>query len=329
MQRKRLSLWLTLMLVAVTVLAGCAPRAGGVGTAEMARDADILVDLPAIVIDFDSAGQPSIGNVPLAQLGNTIMPGVLDSLVLGASEIAFLTESNIQHIQVSNAPNGLLLLVNGQSIPSLRWDGEILSATADVLELLGVGVPVLEKLLPMITQIGIGAIVRFPVAADVAAIPTHVESSPAAVAARQAQSDFLATVGTPPRVVLPVAYSADGSWRVGDLSGNEWSNLTGIYWGLNMRPDAINALIARGITEISIHTDVNGIHVAINGHALPYIGWADGEINHVLDIAEQMNLWTTLADVGINPGEIVAVVESLLPIVQTAETSINVTFPRT
>jgi sulfur carrier protein ThiS len=328
MRTPRLTLWLSLLSVAVILLAGCAPRAGsGQTVAEAGPDA-LAIDLPALVIDFDAQGQPSIGNVPLAQLGDMLPAAMLQSLAMPTAQVTFMTESNIQHVQIDNTPSGLLLLVNGRPIPSLRWDGEILSATAETLEVLGVGVPALENVLPLVSNIGLGVILRFPIAEGQEALPTYIEESPAALAAQQAQADFLADVGAPPKINLRVAYDAEGGWRVGDLTDTEWTNLTGVPWSaLRLQPNMIQGLISSNITEVTLSTDASGIHIAVNGNALPYIGWADGELNHLIDLAGQMGLWDTLADSGMNMGEIVGMVQTLLPVVQASETNISVSFP--
>ena len=329
MQKQRLTFWLTGLAVAVLVLAGCAPRAFSGETAAQTTGDDLVVDMPALVIDIDADGQPSVGNIPLSQLGATFAPGMLDSLVVPADTVRFLTESNIQHIQIDNSPTGLLLLVNGQPIPSLRWDGETLSNTGQLINELGAGVPVLEKFLPLLSNLGIGVIVRFPLAQGAEPIPTYIEGGEAAMAARAAQEAFLAQVGdTPPTIRLPVFYDTDGGWRVGDLTDAEWTNLTGVpFQAARLQPQMVQNLMNAGIKEISLYTDPAGIHLSINGRELPYIGWADGEINHLLTLAEQMGLWETLADQGMNMGEIVGLVESLLPIVQSTSTDIDVYLP--
>ena len=328
MHRRRLLSWLSLLSVAVIALAGCAPRAfSGANASQAAPDA-LVVDLPALVIDIDSAGQPSVGNVPLKQLGDMFAPGQLDSWVVPSDIVALMTESNIQHFQIDNTPNGLLLLINGEPIPSIKWDGQILSDTAGLITQLGAGTAVLEEMLPTITNLGIGAIVRFPLQEGVAAIPTYVEGGEAALAAQQAQEEFLASVGTPPTITVPMFYDADGGWRVGDLSDAEWSNLTGLpFQAARLQPDMIQGIISSGITEVSIYTDDAGLHLSINRRALPYIGWADGEITHLLEVGDQLGLWNTLADNGMNMGEVIGMVESLLPAVQSSNTSINVYFP--
>jgi hypothetical protein len=254
----------------------------------------------------------------------------LDAFRLPAEAVDTMTMHNIQHIQVSNSPTGLILLVNGKAIPSLKWDGEILTGTAEVVSQLGMGAGALESLLPKLANLGVGVILRFPTAAGVAAIPTDLAQDPAtSTASKAAQEQFLAAVENRPNITIPVFYDSDGGWRVGDLTDAEWTNLTGqaIFTALRMRPETVNQFVTSGIREVSISTDPQGIHIAINGKPLPYIGWADGEISNVLALAEQTGLMDSVAGESTQMGEVAAAVESLLPVVQTAEISINAQFP--
>jgi hypothetical protein len=133
---------------------------------------------------------------------------------------------------------------------------------------------------------------------------------------------------TAPTITLPVFYDADGGWRVGDLTEAEWSSLTSLPLdAARLDPSMIQMITAAGITEISIYTNSDGLHLSINGRDLPYIGWANGEINHLLALSDQLGLWNTLADSGMNMGEVIGIVETLLPAVQSTNTNINVYFP--
>jgi hypothetical protein len=329
MQKQRLTLWLTGLLVATLVLAGCAPRATSGEVGAQAGDAGIVIDLPAIVVDFDAAGKPSVGNVPIAQL-SSVLPGIgLEGLAMDAAMVDYFTTSKIQHIQIDMSSTGLLLIVNGRLIPSVRWDGSVLSQTGDLINALGAGVPLLEKVLPMLTNLGVGVILRFPLAAGVEAVPTYVVDQAALAAAEAAQAEFLASVGdTPPTIKIPVFYDADGGWRVGDLTDAEWTSLTGMpFNSVRLSPEMIANMQKAGINELSVYTDDSGIHLSINDMNLPYIGWSQGEINNVLALADELGLWSTLADSGMNVGEIVVMVESLLPIVQSTNTTVNVFLP--
>jgi hypothetical protein len=268
----------------------------------------------------------SIGNVPVAQLGG--MAGMdLSSLAIPAEWIGFFTTGNIQHIQVNNRVDGLLLMVNGEAIPSLTWDGDSLVATADTLAAFGLAIPMVEKILPIVQRVGIGIVVRFPVAEGAEAIPLYVEGSgSAAEAAQAAQDEFLASVGTPPKINLPIFYAGDGSWTVANLSDSEWTSLTGVpFYALRLNPSLIESLAAAGIESLSISTDAAGIHLSVNGNALPTLTWGEGRLVHLLDVADQIGLWNMLAP-GMNLGDVLTTVHSLLPVVQTTDFNLTVYF---
>jgi hypothetical protein len=328
MIRKSVVVWLSLLMVAVIALAGCAPRHGAGETAAAAGEGGIAVDLPAIVVDFNDQGEASVGNVPVAQLGASLGVAGLNALKIPPEIIAQLSTLNIQHIQINTTPEGLLLLVNGQEIPSIGWDGDTLTGTAEALKLVGVAQPALEKLLPLLDNIGIGVVARFPVAQGKEALPTYVESAGAAEIAA-AQQAFLDSVGAPPQINLPIFYNADGTWKVADMTDSEWTALTGqpIWSQLRLNPNMLKNAAAAGIKEVTISTDAKGLHIAINGKALPYISWANGRLNNLIDLAEQAGLWQTLADQGINTGQVTAMIDQFLPIISASQANLRVFFP--
>lgn len=327
MLNRRLTLWAALLLVTVLVLSGCAPRAGGEVAATSADPMELVVDLPAIVIDIQSDGTASVGNVPVAQLGQ-LAGADLSALSVPAEWVNFMSASDIQHVQVNNGPEGLLLLVNGEQIPSISYDDGALEATAGALSAFGMAIPMLDKVLGLVDQIGIGVIVRFPIAEGMAQIPLYVEGDgSAAMAARQAQDEFLTAVGTAPRINLPVFYEADGSWTVGNLSDSEWTALTGAPMSaLRLNTALLDGLAAAGVDELGISTDTEGIHISINGNDLPTLTWGDGELLHLLNLADQLNLWDMVAP-GMNLGEILVTVNELLPVVTATDFDLTVHFP--
>ncbi len=91
-----------------------------------------------------------------------------------------------------------------------------------------------------------------------------------------------------------------------------------------MQPTAVNQLMQQGISQ-ELSTDASGIHVRIRTQPV-HIGWADGELNNVLDLPNMMGLWNTLADRNMNTGEIVAMIEQLLQS-KTSEVTITAHFP--
>jgi sulfur carrier protein ThiS len=334
MHRNQLPFRVAALLAVVLIVAACAPRAGGGETLLLPGAEDLTLDLPSVIIDFDRDGVPSFADIPLADLGNEFAPGMLDTLAVPASTVQFLVDKGIQHIQISNDPSGLLVLVNGRAIPSLKWGNGELANTAKAIDLLGVelgpGTAVVEELLPLITHLGVGVITRFPTAEGLAEIPFESEqSTDALVAVQQAQQSFLQTVNRAPTISVPIVYDAQGSWRVGDLTYAEWISLTGmpIFDSFRLRPEAIDSLIRSGVTEFAVSTDVDGIHVSINGQPLPYLGWADGELNNALALAEQAGVWDMLAAQNINVEDVLAMVDTILPVVQATEITITAHFP--
>ena len=58
MLNRRVTFWAAITLIAVLALSGCAPRAG---QGSVAGDADqLVIDLPALVLDFGMDGTPMI-----------------------------------------------------------------------------------------------------------------------------------------------------------------------------------------------------------------------------------------------------------------------------
>lgn len=317
----------SLLLVALMLLAGCAPRATSGAVAAAADESQIVIDLPALVLDVQPGGSISVGGQALTELGGGLGAG-LAGVAIPAAMVDSVTAYNIQHIQIDNTAEGLLILVNGEAIPSLAWDGEKLVATAEVLDTIGSGVALLDRVLPLLTNVGVGVIIRFPLAAGEEPLPLVAPESAAAAEALAAQQEFLAAVGTPPTFGLTINYAADGTWTVADLAQAEWSQLLPVPWEmLNQTPDNIARLTSSGIKEIGLATNSDGIFISINGKTLPYITWADGRINHLLSLAEQTGLLSQVLGDSPDMAGILDTVEGLLPAVQASNVSLRVTFP--
>ena len=324
LKRSDRSLVLVSLLVALVLLVGCAPRATGGELAATADESQIVVDLPAIVLDVQPSGDIQVGGQSLTELGGQFGAA---GFTLPPETVQAVTASNIQHIQVDNTSEGLLILVNGAPIPSLAWDGEKLVATADVLESLGAGYTLLDKVLPLITQLGVGLIVRFPLAEGAEPLELVSTNNEVAAQAIAAQEEFLAAVGEPPVFQMTIAYAPDGTWAIADVDQAEWSQLLPVPLDmLNLPAETVQGLTAAGITEIGLATNADGIFLSINGETLPYITWADGRVNQLLVLAEESGLLAQITGNDPNMPAILDTVQSLLPAVQASEVSVRVTF---
>lgn len=325
--RGKFSILMTFLLSASLIIAGCGPRATGGQLASAAEPAQLVVDLPALVIDVDNAGAVSLGGVGVAEMGGMLGQD-LSALSFPAETVSFLTASNIQHFQIDNTPNGLLILVNGSPVPSLAWDGESLIATAEVLENIGAGIVLLDKVLPLVRNLGIGVIIRLPVAEGAEPIALVVPDDEVARRAMEAQQEFLDAVGMPPTFQVVIEYAPDGTWSIGDLSQAELSALAPIPLdALNLEPAVVQGASMAGIEELGLATNPEGIFISVNGRTLPHITWAEGRVNHVINLAVQTGMLDIVLGADPEADALLDTVQSLLPAVQASDVNIKVVFP--
>jgi hypothetical protein len=314
------------MLAAILILAGCAPRATAVDQAASTDPSQIVIDLPAIVLDVQRDGSVAIGEGPLSALDPVLGPR-LAALSFPPALVDSLTAGNIQHIQIDNTAEGLVILVNGKAVPSLAWDGERLVSAASALSAIGPGIAVLDKVLPLITNMGLGVILRMPVAEGEESIPFVAEDDGSAAASLRAQEEFLATVGTPPTFQFTINFNADGTWSLGQLDqsalGPLASTLSPILNSLASYAATASAL---GIGDLGIATNTDGVFLSINGQDLPYLAWDEGKAGNLIKLAADAGLLE-----GVLPGQdvssIVGMIEGLLPAIQASNVSVQLNFP--
>jgi hypothetical protein len=284
----------------------------------------LVIDLPALVLDIGADGSTSIMNATVSDLMTTLNMSL--DLPIDALYVGLLMSANIQHIQVSNTPDGLLLLVNGRSIPSISYDADSLAALPAAIDAFAPDMGDMAGLLvELVDQLGVGVIARFPAMPGAEAIPMYVEGdSSAAMAAQAAQQEFLDSVGTPPRINLPVFYGADGSISIGDLSVDELSAMTGgALDALTMGLGRLDMVRGMGISQLGISTDVDGITISIDGDALPKLDWSDGKAGNLIEVVAQTGL---LSMMGGGMDSMLSMVIQLLPLVQSAEIDLTLNF---
>jgi hypothetical protein len=319
-----------LLTLAVFALSACAPRAGQGEVAQMPGAEQFAVDLPAIVLDFDAEGNPSLAGASLAQLGASLGAAGLAEFTLPPDVVSMLTTANVQHIQINNTASGLRLLVNGQEIPSLSWDGESLQTIQGLAGSLGSALPAgLEALLPSIGNLGVGVILRFPPGQGAELIPLEVTGEGSAAAeAEAAAAAYLESVGDPAMITIPIFYEADGGWTVAGMTDAEWTALTGqSFWSsLRLPPDTIANLSAAGVTEMTLTTDSEGLHLAVNGNALPHLTWGDGKLSYVVDLASEAGLLDAVA-AGEEQAAAVEAIKGLLPIITSSNVTLHIILP--
>jgi hypothetical protein len=323
----------TLLLAVTLTLSGCSARTGAGETAVIAPltdqlgGASLLADLPALVISYDAAGEPSIGSTPVGDLKALVPAALLSQLTVDQATIDRLVKAGIQHIQISNTPSGLRVLVNGQPLPTLVWDAKSLDTLLQVLEPIEpAAVAAVGSLLDTTTNIGVGVVVKLPVPPGTAEIPLIVtgEGSNAA-AAEAAQQAFVTRAGGTPVVQIPVKYTDDGTWTMQGLTDTEWQALTGLPFGyVRLNPKLIAGAVNAGIKQVIVWTDSDGIHVTLGERELPYLRWGDGGIQTLVDLA--MRLGAVQENV-IAPDTLKLLLDQWLPALQSTDLRIVIDFP--
>jgi len=289
MRYQRSTIFLTLLMLFALVVTACGPRAY-TGTRVGESENELVVDLPALVLDVDGAGKLSLGEIPLEQLAGVAGMADLESLEIPPEMVQSLMDANIQHVQLDNAPHGVIILVNGEPVPSLAWDGESLVTTAETLETFGMSITLLDKILPA------------------------------------AQDAFLESIGTPPQIYASINYADDGSWELAGISGAELAMVGIPTESFDMPPATLEQFSELGVKNIGVATSAQGIYIVVNDKKLPHISWENGEIVHVLNLAAQMGLLDDMAP-GTDMGDLLETIEAMLPAVQVSEISLMANFP--
>ncbi len=318
---RKLALGLFALLILSLLLAGCAPRPTGGQTAAQASPGEIVVDLPALVLDFDRDGSGSIGGIDLGELmggdGVSLPPNALDGLA----------DANVQHIQLDAHPAGMTLRVNGlPMLGSIAYDPERLESTmtmlnelsgSPMLAMLDDLIPVLSSLVPLLDNLGVGVIARFPVPEGMDEVP--LETAMDSPAPMGVVTDFLANVQQQPRISLPIVIEPDGTWGTNELEPAALLAMMGGNSDLSLPADTVAMLASSGIATVEIRTMAEGLSLAVNGYALPLLTWNQGEFQTLLSLVSKADMEELSGLLGL--------VEVILPLLQVTDLDITLQFP--
>jgi hypothetical protein len=277
------SLFLTVMLVAGLILAGCAPRAGAGTVADSAGSDAFYLDLPAILVEYDAEGQASLLGMPAAEL-SAALGADLSALSLDAETLGKFTSANIQHLQINNQPNVLRIHTNGQPIPAIIWNGDAMNALAETLTGMGTDASMLSTLAPLLPNLGIGLALQMPVASGKQPIP--LQASGANIASDAALKAFDAAKAAQSSINLTLDFAADGTVQIGGIAPFMLGMIGLDPAALAMPPDQIKSITDQGIQSLGVKTVQNGLLLQLNGNALPYLQWSNAnEVTNLLTLA--------------------------------------------
>lgn len=327
MQKRRMATLAMLLLAALLTLTACGPMAGSGNRAATAGPNDLVVDLPAIYIDFDSQGLATIGGMRVSQAAALIGQELKD-INVGPQLIRTLGKYNIQHVQLVNSQTGLDILVNGLRMPSLAWDSAILGNLKDLLLLAGVPLGSAADLLPLVGTFGTGIVLRFPVAEDKPLFPLvnpiGEENAARATAALAEVSDDTSMI--PLEFVL--RYAPDGTWTLDGRGPADWEEQLPMSLDfLTLDASTIESITEAGIRHIDFSSSEEGIQISVDDKAMPTITWASGEMYNIVTLLRDSGIFGSFADENPTMGILPSMIEDLIPAITAAEVTVPVYFP--
>ena len=257
-----------LFFILLLLLAGCGkavepPVASSIPSGEVFQ-----IALPRIVIDVDSAGNPSVmglSPVMLKALGVDV-----SSMQVPAATVEQMTKNNLQHVEIASVGDRLVMIVNGKPLPHLGWDQDTLKRSLDLADTLKVQDPktmaLIKRVLPLVTRLGLDLVLRFPVQPGTAEIPLAETGAAKKIA--------LAPTTDPASLIakFEVKFDEKGVPGIMGISGNDLAALGGGALG-GLSPDMIANLQSGNIQNMELRMKPDGLHIYVNGDPLPVIIW--------------------------------------------------------
>ena len=278
----RFSRILALLIIAAMVLSACGPAVAPAADEVTPSGQRFLLSLPRLTIDFDSQGRPISGGFVIADVERlTCMQ--FQSIALTPFYVDWMTYTNVQHIELAHASNGIFLYANGEALPHLAWDSESLGNMASVMGVLNVPYSkLIGMLVPVIERTGLDLVVTFPLQEGAEAVALRdAGTAPQVLVAEDVASTLITHID--------VDYDESGVPMMAGLSSRDILDQTGYWLPVELTPETIDLVQAYGIEEFRVMTAADGIFIMVNGAALPHIAWNTTALNSGVGLYAQMN----------------------------------------
>lgn len=301
-----------LLLVSALLLAACGPAMQPATGPETDSGEVFMIALPRIAIDFDSMGNPSMMGIKLEDV-ERITGQSLSSMRLNKFYVDWMTNANVQHVELRQTGNGVAFIVNGKPMPHIAWTDKSLQKTSEVAALLQVSnadTELLRKFLPIVRRLGLDLVVTFPRRSDATAI--------ALMNADEALKVKPSTVVEPASAIVrfEVKYDNQGVPGVLGISAADLA-ARGIDAPLAIDLRYVDLFKKNNIQFVELRGKDDGLYLYINGEPLPNIVWDDTFLTNAADLYVQMNPESPYTQVA----------KQVLPLVNNADVNVIVHFP--
>ncbi len=276
----RTNLRLAMAWFIALLMAACGPVHVPATSSQPGNSGIFVLALPRIVIDIDSAGDPFIFGINIAEVAHYL--GVDSSgLRLSQPTLAQLTASNIQQAELRQTGSTAILLINGKPMPLIGWSDTSLQEASDVAAALGVSnADTYGSFLPLARRFGLDVALRFPRQPNIPEIPLANPDAPIQVAPPSA----------PPAAVahMEVKYDEHGVPAIMGISTSDLARF-GFSLPLTLQDRVLANLQAHNIQTLELRVKSDGFYTYVNGTALPNILWDDALLKNATDLFTQLH----------------------------------------
>lgn len=312
--------FLGLLVLAGLLLTSCGPAIVPTANPELPSGEVFQVALPRIVVTFDENGKPGLEGVPLEDISAAIgRPIDLSAFSINGTYpmTDWMTAANVQHVELRQTGDGIAVLVNGTLMPSLVYGDGALERVGDVAPLLnpqGAAIAqMLEKFGPLVQRLGLAIVLKFPVQAEAKVIDYGAADLKLAGVAETAAAVTPSAIAK-----FEVRYDELGVPSILGISARDLQAV-GVDASLALRSDLIAGIKANNIQNVQVSARPDGLHLWINGTALPTIVWNEATLNNAVQVYAQMNP-------GVPPSYL-NLIRTFVPMLGRTDLSVLVHFP--
>ena len=206
----------------------------------------------------------------------------------------------------------LMFFANGKPLPHLGWSVDSLNRMLGLLTTMKVeNAETIQRILPLVTRLGLDVVLRFPRADGTAEIP-FVDTSTV--------RSFQPTVTTePPSAVVKFEARFDDQGRAGimTLSPDDLAAM-GIGNLLQLSPETLQNLEAGNIQLMEVRTKPDGAYVYVNNEPLPRVIWDTQLLANVVELYSKLS----------PDAQILPLIQQLAPYLDRADLGVLLRFPR-
>lgn len=280
------------VLSATLLLAACTTASGA---ASGALRRSFMIALPRVEVRFDREGMPSIAGVTPLLLERVSLGAIhADSFRVDKGWIDYFTSTNVQHIELLQNDTGLYMWVNGRRMPNVSFTAQeldnlsTLAEDARALQILGLSnnrASLIQRAVPLLRRFGLNLLVRFPATTGTSAIATRNVRERATPAARVAKRDAAGSIQ------IGLRYDEKGDPWLEGLTDREFAEVFGVdVMTLALEPAFVSDIGRRGIREIAVRSEADGLALSINEQALPAM---QCDLTCLNDLGETLSILNT------------------------------------